>query len=438
MRTDATTLQDISIFHPHEDDSIFHRLDFTRTHGGQEQLRKIFNQPHQDLNSILNTQQLLAALADKLEQWPEEITNGTLLVVEKLMDYPLDPIDEARNSLNNIFYRWLHPADYSMLRFSVKHLADLCRGLQNIYTQVNHLRETVELQQLLTKLGTILNIKPIQQLASLPKDHAFSGRELLYYGRELRGPYKNDLLKMTEIYYQFDAWYSMARSMVEYKLTLPEFVASEKPLFNIKGLYHLLVPSPVRYDLLLDQEQHFLFLTGANMAGKSTLIKAIGASVYLAHLGMGVPAQKMQLCLFDGLISNGQVADNVARGESYFFNEVKRIRQTIETIGDNQKWLVLMDEIFKGTNVQDAMKCSLTVIEGLLKRKSCLFILSTHLYEIATSLQDKTGICFRYFETNFKDGELQFSYHLKEGVSNDRIGYHILTREKVVELLEKN
>jgi DNA mismatch repair ATPase MutS len=243
---------------------------------------------------------------------------------------------------------------------------------------------------------------------------------------------------MTEIYYQFDAWYSMARSMVEYKLTLPEFVASEKPLFNIKGLYHLLVPSPVRYDLLLDQEQHFLFLTGANMAGKSTLIKAIGASVYLAHLGMGVPAQKMQLCLFDGLISNGQVADNVARGESYFFNEVKRIRQTIETIGDNQKWLVLMDEIFKGTNVQDAMKCSLTVIEGLLKRKSCLFILSTHLYEIATSLQDKTGICFRYFETNFKDGELQFSYHLKEGVSNDRIGYHILTREKVVELLEKN
>jgi len=98
---------------------------------------------------------------------------------------------------------------------------------------------------------------------------------------------------------------------------------------------------------------------------------------------------------------------------------------------------VLIDELFKGTNVQDAMKCSLTVIKGLIKIKNSLFILSTHLYEISEELKTIPNISFKYFETTVTEDQLTFSYQLKEGVSNDRIGYVILTREKVVEMLEK-
>jgi len=87
--------------------------------------------------------------------------------------------------------------------------------------------------------------------------------------------------------------------------------------------------------------------------------------------------------------------------------------------------------------VQDAMKCSLTVIKGLIKIKNSLFILSTHLYEIGEELQQYPNISFKYFETNVTDDQLEFSYQLKEGISNDRIGYVILRREKVVEMLEK-
>ena len=94
-------------------------------------------------------------------------------------------------------------------------------------------------------------------------------------------------------------------------------------------------------------------------------------------------------------------------------------------------------ELFKGTNVQDAMKCSLTVIKGLIKIKNSLFILSTHLYEIGDELKNYPNISFRYFETDVNDDQLKFSYQLKEGISNDRIGYVILKREKVVEMLEK-
>jgi DNA mismatch repair ATPase MutS len=211
---------------------------------------------------------------------------------------------------------------------------------------------------------------------------------------------------------------------------------TRSPFIDANQLYHPLVNTPVAYDLLLDQQANFLFLTGANMAGKSTFIKAVGVAVYLAHLGMGVPAQRFECSLFDGLLSNIQVEDNISRGESYFYNEVQRIRKTIEKINDGRNWLILIDELFKGTNVQDAMKCSTTVIEGLRRMKNTLFILSTHLYEIGEGLRQYSNIKFYYFETHIKDDQLIFNYHLKEGISNDRLGYLILKREGVVSMLQ--
>ncbi len=173
------------------------------------------------------------------------------------------------------------------------------------------------------------------------------------------------------------------------------------------------------------------------MAGKSTFIKAVGISAYLAHLGMAVPADSMELSLFDGILSNIQVSDNIVKGESYFFNEVQRIKTTITRITDGGKWLVLIDELFKGTNVQDAMRCSSTVIKGLLNIKNSLFILSTHLYEIGDELKPYSNIAFKYFETHVTDDDLSFSYQLKDGISNDRLGYLIMKREGVVDMIEK-
>jgi DNA mismatch repair ATPase MutS len=65
-----------------------------------------------------------------------------------------------------------------------------------------------------------------------------------------------------------------------------------------------------------------------------------------------------------------------------------------------------------------------------------LFILSTHLYEIGEALKAHKNISFKYFETTADNEQLRFSYQLKDGISNDRIGYLILKREKVIELLE--
>ena len=437
MQIDKTSFNDISIFHPEEEFSIFHKLNFTRTVGGREWLRKFFSEPHDSIEKITGTQKIIRTFMEHVKDWPTGITNGTVLVIDKFMDYALDPISESPASFNNMLYKWLHSEDYAMVKYSVPHFADFYRGLKQINELLEGLDLPLNIRLYTDRISFLLKEVPLQKLSETEPATRFSTRQNLYYAYYLRGRYKTNTLELIETFSKLDAWYSMAVAMKTYNLSFPEFIEKEIPVVEAKGLYHLLIPNPVAYDVQMDPQHNFLFLTGANMAGKSTLIKSVGSAVFLAHIGMGVPAASMKLTLFDGLLSNINVVDNIARGESFFFNEVQRIKNTIEKINDGKKWLVLIDELFKGTNVQDAMKCSLTVIKGLIKIKSSLFILSTHLYEIGEELKTYSNISFRYFETTVKDDQLEFSYQLKEGISNDRIGYVILKREKVVEMLEK-
>ncbi len=437
MQIDKTSFSDISIFHLEEEFSIFHKLNFTRTLGGKEWLRKFFTEPHDDLKKILGIQKVIRTLMEHVKDWPEDITNGTILVMDKFLDYPLDPISQNLTSFNSVLYKWLHSADYSMVKYSVAHFADFYRGIKNIASLLEDLDLPLGIRIYIDRITQVLKDPPLAQLSQTNRGEKFSTRQNLYYAYHLRGRYRSNTLELMDTFSRLDAWYSMAVAMKTYDLSFPEFKEQNTPLVEARGLYHILIPNPVAYDLQMNPENNFLFLTGANMAGKSTLIKSVGSAVFLAHIGMGVPAKEMKLTLFDGLLSNINVVDNIAKGESFFFNEVQRIKNTIEKINNGKKWLVLIDELFKGTNVQDAMKCSLAVIKGLIKIKNSLFILSTHLYEIGEDLKAYPNISFRYFETNIKDDQLEFTYQLREGISNDRIGYVILKREKVVDMLEK-
>lgn len=436
MQIDKITFDDIAIFHQEEEFSIFHKLNFTKTVGGKEWLRRFFSEPHHELKRIIGTQNIIKTLLAHLDEWPTEITNGTIIMIDKFMDYQLDPVPKKLTVFNSYSYKLLHAQDYSMLKYSVKHLSDFYQGLKKLLQLLDTIQLPANLRFYIDRIHSTLKEPPLKLLAETSGE-PLSLRQNLYFAYHLRSHYKSDTLELIEIYSRLEAWYSMARAVKTYDLQFPEFIEQDDPYFKAEGLFHVLLHAPVAYDLVLEPKENFLFLTGANMAGKSTMIKAVGAAVFLAHMGMGVPAKNMQLSVFDGLLSNINVSDNIAKGESYFFNEVQRIKNTINKINDGKKWLVLIDELFKGTNVQDAMKCSLTVIKGLIKIKNSLFILSTHLYEIGGELNIYPNISFKYFETNVLDDQLEFSYQLKEGISNDRIGYVILRREKVVEMLER-
>lgn len=437
MEVDNTTYNDLSVFHSEEEFSIFHKLNFTKTEEGKDWLFRFFKSPFSDAKLIVETQNIIRRILQIESEWPTSISNGTIMVITRFYESSIDTIPAKPSYMEAFSYKIFHAPDFSLVRYSLSHFADFLRGMRNL----TELFETEEvpptLRRLMRRAKDLIGKSLASEIASIEPNRQFTYTETVKYGKFVRYEYKNNLYELISIFGRLDAWYSMAMAMKAYKLTLPSVNENPQPFINAKGLYHVLLPSPVPYDIQMNIDSNFIFLTGANMAGKSTFIKAVGSAVFLAHLGMGVPATEMSLTVFEGLLSNINVVDNIVKGESYFFNEVQRIKNTILKINDGRKWLVLIDELFKGTNVQDAMKCSSTVVKGLIKITSSLFILSTHLYEIGDELKSYSNISFKYFETSVLEDQLKFSYQLKDGISNDRIGYVILKREKVVDMLEK-
>ncbi len=436
METDKTTLIDLSIFNHEEEFSVFSKLNLTRTVGGREKLRQIFNKSLPDIDSINNVQNTLRLILAGEEKWPLAISNGSIMMIHKFYETSIDQPPARPTATSAHYYKLFHGPDYSLIKYSTGHAFDFIKGMQGVIDSFLTAEAPVNLKTLLQKAKNIIEKQQFEIILRKQKSTDLSITEMLSLAYYIRYHYKQQLFELIEIYFHLDAWYGMAMAVKEFHLSFPVFISSDEPVLQAERLFHILLEQPVSYNVALNRKNNFIFLTGANMAGKSTFIKAVGSAVFLAHIGMGVPAKSMELSLFDGLLSNINVVDNVVKGESYFYNEVQRIKNTILKISDGRKWLILIDELFKGTNVQDAMKCSTVVIEGLIKIKDSLFILSTHLYEISEDLKSHSNIDFKYFETHVSDEKLSFSYQLKNGVSNDRLGYLILKKEKVIELLE--
>lgn len=438
MKIDRKTLYDLGIFSRNEPASVFHYINFTTTSGGKEWLRFFFERPLSDLNAIRDRQALIEHLTTS--PMPATITNGTMMVMDKFFYSPVTNVPEASSVFNILMYKTLSRPDFVILRYSIGHIAGFVKGMAEIYELYREHNLSKEFSQLLDRVGEILEIPFFRSLIKLGKRVGKEGKpfasETIRYSYLLyRYKQKNEIKELEEAFFKIDAWHSMAKAVMAHDLHFPKMLDTEDPHLEAEDLYHPILEQPVGYDLAITREKNFLFLTGANMAGKSTFIRAVGISLYLASLGMGVPAKSMTTSVFDGILSNIDVQDNTYKGESYFYNEVQRVKTIVEKINNGSRWLILIDELFKGTNIVDAMKCSAAVIEGLRKVDSSLFVLSTHLYEIGEDLRRFQNIQFRYFETRIEEENLIFSYQLKEGISDDRLGYLILKREKVADLL---
>jgi DNA mismatch repair ATPase MutS len=438
MELDKTTYLDLSIFNREDEYSLFHKLDFTTTSGGREYLRTLFSNPLKDIDAIHNRQQMLQFLLEKEDAWPPMITNGTIVVVENYLNAEIEPISTSEGPLlyvNALITKTIYAPDFGFIKFSFDQLLNLLNGFRFLTETFPAAEAPANLRLLLERARILINQREFHDIIAMHERGTLNFVQILRYDKLIRKKHKKVLWELTELYTRLDAYHSMAMAMRHFRLNFPMFSEEGKPHIEIKQLYHMILPQPVAYDVAMDPHRHFTFLTGANMAGKTTFIRAVGIAVFLAHLGMGVPAENMRLSFFHGILSNIDVKDNIFKGECYFYNEVQRIKNTIIKISDGKNWLILIDEMFKGTNVEDAKNCSLAVIRGLLNNHRCLYILSTHLYEIAEELQGEDQIIFKYFQSEVIDDNLHFTYELKDGIAKEKIGYLILRKEKVIELL---
>lgn len=434
MQIDNTTIQDLAIFNYGQEDCVFDHFNKTRTVSGKYQLIKNLSQPLHSLEKIQGISETIKHLQNIV--WPPTISNGTIMVIEQFCETRFDGLPKRSSNFNAKLYRIFNSQDFTLAKYAIGHFFTFFKGMKEITEVFSKENNPAPLQKTIDEINDFITRPQLNVFFKHKSAENIQPAQMLMAAHFLRYNFRKYIPELIELYAQIDAWYAVGQAAKEYNLSETIWV-EDKPTFESKGLFHLLLKNPVPYDLSLNSEKNFLFLTSANMAGKSTFIKAVGVAVYLAHCGFPVPAKSLKISLYDGLLSNINITDNLSKGESYFYNEVKRISETVSRINDGKNWFVLIDELFKGTNVQDAMKCSTVVTEGLLKIRSSLFILSTHLYEIADQLVHHNNILFKHFETTIENDRPVFHYTLKDGVSNDRFGYLILKQSGVVEILNK-
>ena len=259
---------------------------------------------------------------------------------------------------------------------------------------------------------------------------------ILAYDFLLRKKTKQAINWLLEVIYELEAYYIVGKTTKKLNFKFPEFQKTTTTHIEVGNLFHPKIQGAIENNFYLSENENVCFLSGANMSGKSSFLKALGIAVYLAHLGFPVPASKMKISLFDGLITTINLSDNLNLGLSHFYSEVKRVKEVATHLKNNKKLVVIFDELFRGTNVKDAERASSLIIAALSKLKGSAYIISSHIFEIAKELETNKNIFFKCFETNLVDNEPIYTYKLKDGVATESLGLNIVLKEQILELLE--
>jgi DNA mismatch repair ATPase MutS len=266
---------------------------------------------------------------------------------------------------------------------------------------------------------------------------SISSDPLLGMDRTLRVHLKREIEQAFELVGALDALCSMGKATRAFAWVMPELVDSDAFVLEAEGAYHPFVRDPVTNPVRLSGGEPMVFLTGPNMAGKTTYLRTVALLVLLGQTGMGVPARRARLKPVEALFTSLNPADNLKAGVSYFLAEVLRVKSAATLLAEGRRALILFDEVFKGTNVRDALDASAEVILGFARARRSGFIFSSHLAELVRVLEANAKIRFCYFDGDVAAGGLRYSYELREGVSERRLGLLLLRQAQVPALLER-
>jgi len=431
MFVDGATLQDLEVVPTPvvRGPTLWSLINRTRTHVGSEALRKrLLNPPHA-ADDILALQRAHQKLGTELD------------VYRQLLDAAA--ADEVERYLN---LTWQLPADMPpMPRFKKwysQYVQDVARGQTFV---ASLLRSAPELSGKLVHSdvpilgdigGAIANlmqdakVQELLRLASLR--NSASGHR---FDQLARDTVKNSVAGLLHCVGELEALWSVARATSEHGWIYPR----PSSQLRVTGLFHpFLSPNVVPNDLRLDAEVRVCFVTGPNMAGKSTFLKATGLALLLAHAGSAVPATSMEFAPVGTLFSSVQIADNLSAGESFYLAEVRRIGALASALDEHGSGVALVDEPFRGTNVHDAAEATLAIITRLAAHPAALVFVASHVGEVVPAILGDPRISFLNFAAEVTGDQPTFDYRLREGVSEQRFGMTLLRQEGVLDRLERS
>jgi DNA mismatch repair ATPase MutS len=181
----------------------------------------------------------------------------------------------------------------------------------------------------------------------------------------------------------------------------------------------------INNDLNMSIENHIRLITGSNMAGKSTFLRAIGCNIVLANAGSVCCAESFtlpKLSLFSSMRSN----DALEESTSGFYAELKKLKRIIDVVSNKEHCFFLIDEVLKGTNTKDRHLGSVALIKQLIENPSAGLV-STHDLELASLEETTKGQVENWcFEVDVDGDKLSFDYRIKRGVSQSFNATHLM------------
>lgn len=199
--------------------------------------------------------------------------------------------------------------------------------------------------------------------------------------------------------------------------TFPVVDTSGAPRFDADALGHPLLPDMgcVRNDVAFGAAAQALIVSGSNMSGKTTLLRAVGTNAVLALAGATVRARRLEI----GALRIGasiRTQDSLLDGRSRFQAEIDRIRDVMQLARNAPPILFLLDEVLAGTNSHDRRIGAAAIVQGLLE-VGAIGLVTTH--DLALAELDTEGerrIENVHFEDQIEDGRMRFDYRMRPGV----------------------
>lgn len=433
LMTDKQTLNDLNIFGKGGGDTVYAIFNRTFTRGGSELLEEMFRNPLSEENAINARSTIIRSFAENEISFPYE--SEWFDAAEQYLQNTDERtrLSETDNTLSRKFnhliaadteYKAIEKSVVSLINIlqSTKAFADIIRPYYGEFAAIDALLNTAELQPLLQE----------------HTKQKFSFARMAEYDKVLRFRQRENIKKLLGHIYLADVYLSVARTARDRKFVFPVALKREVQTVILEDFYHPSLTKPVTNSLSITPSSNIIFLTGANMAGKSTFMKALGITMYLAQMGFPVPASKMEFSVRDGIFTTINLPDNLSQGASHFYAEVLRIKTIARELSRDKYLFVIFDELFRGTNVKDAYEATIAITSGIARRQNCMFIVSTHIIEAGEVLKEKCdNINFVYLPTLMDGNKPVYTHKLASGITSDRHGMVIIKNEGILDILTR-
>lgn len=290
-------------------------------------------------------------------------------------------------------------------------------------------------RQKVDQLKLIFSNKKLAELIEVDIYQSISPQAIASFDYLIKSALREPVSTILHFISEIDVSIAVGKVAKTKRFTYAIAQSREQNMFRAAELRHPAIDGAVGNNIEMKDGSNVIFLTGANMAGKSTWMKAIGINMYLAHIGFPVAAQSMAFSIREGIYSSINVGDNIGLGYSHFYAEVVRVKHAAAATATGKRLLLMFDELFKGTNVKDAYDGTLAVTEGFSEYNNCLFIVSTHIIEVGEALKKHPNIQFHYMPTVMQGAVPRYTYQLQQGITEDRQGMMIIRNEKILSLM---